>query len=32
MKDMEASVDRIASQTAFSGVGRVDRGGEVELE
>ena len=31
MKDMEATVERIASQTAFSGVVRVDRGGEVEL-
>jgi CubicO group peptidase (beta-lactamase class C family) len=31
MKDLEGSVERIASQTAFSGVVRVDRGGEVEL-
>lgn len=31
MKDPEGSVERIASQTAFSGVVRVDRGGEVEL-
>ena len=31
MKDLVGSVERIASQTAFSGVVRVDRGGEVEL-
>jgi len=31
MKDLEGSVERIASQTAFSGVVRVDRGGKVEL-
>jgi CubicO group peptidase (beta-lactamase class C family) len=31
MTDLERSVDRIASQTAFSGVVRVDRSGEVEL-
>ena len=31
MKDLEGSIDRIASETGFSGVVRVDRGGEVEL-
>jgi CubicO group peptidase (beta-lactamase class C family) len=31
MKDLVGSVEQIASQTAFSGVVRVDRGGEVEL-
>ena len=31
MKDLEGSVERIASQTAFSGVVRADRGGKVEL-
>ena len=31
MTDLEGSVDRIAAETVFSGVVRVDRGGEVEL-
>lgn len=31
MSELEASVDRIAAETAFSGVVRVDRGNEVEL-
>ena len=31
MKDLEGSIDRIASETGFSGVVRVDRGGQVEL-
>jgi CubicO group peptidase (beta-lactamase class C family) len=31
MTDLERSVDRIASQTGFSRVVRVDRGGEVKL-
>jgi CubicO group peptidase (beta-lactamase class C family) len=31
MNDLEVSVDRIASETAFSGVVRVDRGDAVEL-
>jgi hypothetical protein len=31
MSDLEASVDRIAAETRFSGVVRVDRGGDVEL-
>jgi CubicO group peptidase (beta-lactamase class C family) len=31
MNDLEGSVDRIAAETAFSGVVRVDRGDEVEF-
>jgi CubicO group peptidase (beta-lactamase class C family) len=31
MNDLEVSVDRIAAETAFSGVVRVDRGDEVEF-
>jgi CubicO group peptidase (beta-lactamase class C family) len=31
MNDLEVSVDRIAAETAFSGVVRVDRGNEVEF-
>ena len=31
MNDLERSVERITSETAFSGVVRVDRGGEVEF-
>jgi CubicO group peptidase (beta-lactamase class C family) len=31
MKDVEGSVERIASETAFSGVVRVDRDGELEF-
>ena len=31
MKDLEGSIDRIASESGFSGVVRVDRGGQVEL-
>jgi len=31
MSDLERAVDRIASQTAFSGVVRVDRGDDVQL-
>jgi CubicO group peptidase (beta-lactamase class C family) len=31
MNDLEGSVDRIAAETAFSGVVRVDRGDTVEL-
>jgi CubicO group peptidase (beta-lactamase class C family) len=32
MTDLERAVDRIAEETGFSGVVRVDRGGEVQLE
>jgi CubicO group peptidase (beta-lactamase class C family) len=31
MSGLEASVDRIAAETRFSGVVRVDRGGDVQL-
>jgi hypothetical protein len=31
MNDLEGSVDRIAAETAFSGVVRIDRGYEVEF-
>jgi CubicO group peptidase (beta-lactamase class C family) len=31
MRDLEESIDTIAAETGFSGVVRVDRGGEVEL-
>ena len=31
MNDLEGSVDRIAAETAFSGVVRVDRGGGIEF-
>jgi CubicO group peptidase (beta-lactamase class C family) len=31
MSRLEESIDRIAAETGFSGVVRVDRGGEVEL-
>ena len=31
MNDLEGSVDRVAAETAFSGVVRIDRGGEVEF-
>jgi hypothetical protein len=31
MNDLEVSVDRIASETAFSGVVRVDRGDDIEF-
>jgi CubicO group peptidase (beta-lactamase class C family) len=31
MSDLEVSVDRIAAETRFSGVVRVDRGGDVQL-
>jgi CubicO group peptidase (beta-lactamase class C family) len=31
MNDLERSVERIALETTFSGVVRVDRGGEVEF-
>jgi CubicO group peptidase (beta-lactamase class C family) len=31
MNDLEGSVDRIAAETSFSGVVRIDRGDEVEL-
>jgi CubicO group peptidase (beta-lactamase class C family) len=32
MRDLEGSVSRIAEETGFSGVVRVDRGGDVQLE
>ena len=31
MRDLDGSIDTIAAETGFSGVVRVDRGGEVEL-